>query len=407
MRVFCAVRHSQDPGQYYGRLWSANFYPALRELGHEIVESQVDLLPASRFMGVATDFTPEELEVRARITEQILEEVRTAHKKSPVGLFLSYFYNAHFDPAGFEELRRLGILSINFYCNSIYQFAEVATIAAKVDFSWHAERDAASSYTAVGALPVWVQMGADPQSYHPASEIAPVPKACFVGQRYADRDRWLAALVRAEMPLDIFGAGWGAAQAGTASNPPQVEETYMGRKQSVPGSRAAYLTAFLDTMRREGPWRGAGRVLRQLRYRKETQQLTPLLAAHARGSVPFKTMIEIFSSYQVCLNLSNVWADGQPGSPLIPHVRLRDFEAPMCRACYLTGHTEEIAQFYKVGVEIDTYRSESELLDKTRYYLTHPEVAEKMREAGYRRALRDHTWTRRFQELFAKTGLSS
>jgi hypothetical protein len=31
-----------------------------------------------------------------------------------------------------------------------------------------------------------------------------------------------------------------------------------------------------------------------------------------------------------------VWADGRSGSPLIPHVRLRDFEATMCRACYLT-----------------------------------------------------------------------
>jgi spore maturation protein CgeB len=104
----------------------------------------------------------------------------------------------------------------------------------------------------------------------------------------------------------------------------------------------------------------------------------------------------------VVLNFSNVWADGLPGSALIPHVRLRDFEGPMCRACYLTGHTDEIGEFYEVGREIDTYRTQEELVDKTRYYLTHPEAAEKLREAGYQRALRDHTWTRRFQELFQK-----
>src|SRR5262245_56776947 len=113
MRVFTAVRHSLDPTEYYGGLWSSNFYPALRELGCEIIESQTDLLPTSRFMAIANGFTPEELAIRARTTERILEEVREACRKGPLHLFLSYFYNAHFDPAGFDELRRLGIPSVN------------------------------------------------------------------------------------------------------------------------------------------------------------------------------------------------------------------------------------------------------------------------------------------------------
>jgi len=184
-------------------------------------------------------------------------------------------------------------------------------------------------------------------------------------------------------------------------------ETYLGRKQSVPGSLDAYLTAFHGTIRKEGVWQGVARVLRQWRYRNETRQLLPLFTACAKGPIPFTRIFEIMSGCQVCLNFSNVWADGRPGSALIPHVRLRDFEAPMCRVCYLTGHTEEIAQFYEIGAEIDTYRSEPELIDKVRFYLAHPETAEKMREAGYRRALRDHTWVRRFEELFARTGLQS
>src|SRR5262249_46530363 len=144
---------------YYGGLWSSNFYPGLRELGCEVIESQTDLLPTSRFMAVAGNFTPEELAMRAQTTERILEEVREARRQGPVDLFLSYFYNAHFDPAGFDELRRLGIPSVNFYCNSVYQFAHVAAIAARADFSWHPERDARPSYLSIGANPIWVQMG--------------------------------------------------------------------------------------------------------------------------------------------------------------------------------------------------------------------------------------------------------
>ena len=131
MRIFAAIRHSIDPARHYGGLWSANFYPALRELGHELIESQTDLSAGSRYMDVPGNFTREELEVRARTTECILEEVRAAVRTAPVDLFLSYFYNAHFDPAGFDELRRLGIPSVNFYCNGIHQFELVAAIAAK------------------------------------------------------------------------------------------------------------------------------------------------------------------------------------------------------------------------------------------------------------------------------------
>ena len=104
MRIFSAVRHSSDPRHFYGGLWSANFYPALRELGHEIVESQTDLLPTSQFMDIAGDFTPEEAQARAETTQRILDEVRAALRTGPVHLFLSYFYNAHFDPDAFMPL---------------------------------------------------------------------------------------------------------------------------------------------------------------------------------------------------------------------------------------------------------------------------------------------------------------
>jgi hypothetical protein len=41
MRIFTAVRHANDPRLFYGGLWSANFYPALRRLGHEIVDPKL------------------------------------------------------------------------------------------------------------------------------------------------------------------------------------------------------------------------------------------------------------------------------------------------------------------------------------------------------------------------------
>ncbi len=55
-----------------------------------------------------------------------------------------------------------------------------------------------------------------------------------------------------------------------------------------------------------------------------------------------------------------------------------------------------IAAFYEIGREIETYRSHDELADKVGFYLSHAAAAEKLRDAGYRRAIRDHTWVQRF-----------
>lgn len=410
MRVFTAIRHASDPGRYYGGLWSANFYPALRQLGCEVVESRTDLLPASRFMHIADDFTAGEKECRARLTEEILAELRAAHRERPVDLFLSYFYHAHFDPAGFAEVRRMGIPSVNFYCNSIYQFELVRDVAAAADFAWHAEKPARDCYRAAGARPVWVQMAADPKVYFPVSGVVRRPVAGFVGQRYADRDRWAAALVRAGVPLDLYGPSWGAPApvADPAPKPAEsVEMEYLGRPIFPPGSRAAYREAVAENWRREGPIGGSWRTWRQLVYRRESQRLLACCAPHARGAVPFEEQKRVLAGFEVVLNFSNVWADGRPGAALVPHVRLRDFEAPMCGACYLTGYTDEIGEFYDVGREIETYRTPEELVDKCRFLLRRPDAAERLRVAGFQRARRDHTWTRRFEQLFAAIGLRS
>lgn len=410
MNLFIAVKHSQDARYFYGGLWSGNFYPALRQLGCEIIESKVDLLPASRFMHVAEGFTHEEKATQAEITQKIVKEVREAHQKKPVDLFLSYFYNAHFDPAGFDEIHRLGIPTVNFYCNSIHQFAWVSEIAKKVKFSWHTEKAAASLYSGVGANPIWVQMAADPAIYHPVPDGRRETRACFVGQRYADRDRLAARLVEQNVPLDLFGPGWGAdvSKNGCSSKDQPKQNIYLGRKMVRPGSFGSYVREAGKNICSHGILGGAQRTLRQLQYRRENQKYTQILNSVKRHpGIDFKEISRTFSGYEVVLNFSHVWSDGRPGSKLIPHVRLRDFEAPMCRTCYLTGYSEELGEFYEFGKEVDCYHTPEELVDKTQFYLTHPDEAERLREAGYRRALRDHQWANRFQELFQKIGIAN
>ena len=55
---------------------------------------------------------------------------------------------------------------------------------------------------------------------------------------------------------------------------------------------------------------------------------------------------------------------------------------------------------------VDSYRRDlADCAHKIRTLLAHPVKARRIREAGRARALRDHTWERRFEDAFSTVGL--
>ena len=112
----------------------------------------------------------------------------------------------------------------------------------------------------------------------------------------------------------------------------------------------------------------------------------------------------MFSQSHISLGFATA-GDTHTTKHRLTHLRLREFEAPMSGAVYLTEHQEELSEYFAIGTEILTYIDRQDLLEKVRHYLAHPERAERIRRAGHARALRDHTWQQRFHELFNALGL--
>ena len=77
----------------------------------------------------------------------------------------------------------------------------------------------------------------------------------------------------------------------------------------------------------------------------------------------------------------------------------------MSGGLYLTQYNHELEDCYEIGKEIVCYRNKEELVEKIRYLLDHPEEAEEIRQAGYKRALKDHTWEKRFENIFRMAGV--
>ncbi|CAH1211811.1 hypothetical protein PAECIP111892_03641 [Paenibacillus auburnensis] len=77
----------------------------------------------------------------------------------------------------------------------------------------------------------------------------------------------------------------------------------------------------------------------------------------------------------------------------------RTFEIAASGTLQLSDARDDMGTFYKVGEEIDTFSSPQEMMDKIRYYLTHEEQRRDMALRAFERTLKDHTYTKRLNQL--------
>ncbi|MFC4767277.1 CgeB family protein [Effusibacillus consociatus] len=122
-------------------------------------------------------------------------------------------------------------------------------------------------------------------------------------------------------------------------------------------------------------------------------------AGWATGRVSIGEMVRIFNQTKINLNFSKASVAD------ILQIKARDFEVPGCGGLLMTGYNDELSEYYEFGKEVVTYRDQSELIEKIRYYLTHEEERDRIAEAGYNRAVRDHSYNRRFDQIFREMGL--
>lgn len=81
-------------------------------------------------------------------------------------------------------------------------------------------------------------------------------------------------------------------------------------------------------------------------------------------------------------------------------INLRLFEGTACGALLLTdSRANGLEQLFDLGREVIVYDNDQELLDQINYYLTHDAERQQIAEAGQQRCLRDHTFTRRAEQL--------
>jgi len=66
----------------------------------------------------------------------------------------------------------------------------------------------------------------------------------------------------------------------------------------------------------------------------------------------------------------------------------------------MTSMADNLGDYYKIGDEIEVYKNTDDLIEKIKHYLKNDEERKKIAEAGYLRIIKDHTYNRRFEDIF-------
>jgi hypothetical protein len=374
MRVFYAV---------HDHYWEdANLLAGLRDAGREVVRYD----PGHAFHeALRPEWTAAD---RQRVSERLVREVRAEHSRRPLDVFFGYFLKQLVYPEAIREISGLGIPTVNYWCNGAHQFHLVDEISPAFDYCVVTERAALPSYKAVGANPVYLQMAANPRIYRPY-ETAREFDVTFVGQRYADRPIYVLHLLKNGIAVRVWGPGWTA------------DRTF-GEKSVGLGLTWRYLLRHPRSSLYRLLYHGRRAVLRRWDIPPWDERR---LARVAGPSLPQEELVRMYSRARISLGFSTCGDARYHDRTKVRQVHLRDFEAPMSGALHFVEYQEELQDFYEIGREIVCYTTREELLDKVRYYLVHPDEAERVRAAGRRRALAEHTWAHRFQQLFSQIGL--
>lgn len=114
------------------------------------------------------------------------------------------------------------------------------------------------------------------------------------------------------------------------------------------------------------------------------------------GSIAASEVARIFGRSRIILGIGTIGY-----SEDIYTLKLRDFDATMAGALYVTHRNPDLLEYFDEDKEIVCYRDLEELTIKVKYYLENAELVTDISEAARRKASTYHTWDKRFTELFS------
>jgi hypothetical protein len=384
LRIFLCCQ--QDLGHAHAvpayRFWADYFRAALAEAGHVCLEA-----PECDWAAGLLARSPEEHRAWLETTwARAVDWSQREQARAPIDLFLSYLFPAQILPSAVATMRAAGIPCVNFFCDNVRLFRRVPEAFHGFDLHWVPESAALPMYAKAGlpvlhaAMACWV-----PPSLRDLPRAETLPPT-FVGTRDEVRELLFAEAFTHGLKAELRGCGWERAA------PAATVVSHGGKLQNQ-----------IAFARQHGPMALARKV------RDKLLPPTPLtfdFSPFVRPMPASSDYARVLRESAVCLGVNRFPSLRHSRHRPPTYSRLRDLEAPMCGACYLTEWAPGLDTMYDLGREIETYRDAAELVAKVQALVADAPRRASLRLSGQRRALADHTIPRTLERIANQLGLS-
>ncbi len=185
----------------------------------------------------------------------------------------------------------------------------------------------------------------------------------FVGKNYGNRGKYIDYLRNHRLPAESYGNGW---PAGRASQQKMLEIF----------SYSKINLNFSET--------------HNYGLRGLLRNAAKLVVKKQQGSLRFDGH-HLVSNARAFLSMRRRAIKG------------RTFEIPACGGFLLTQIVDDnLAEYYELEKEIAVFKNAVDMAEKCRYFLVHEEQRKQIAQAGYQRTIKEHTYQRRFVDIFSK-----
>jgi hypothetical protein len=308
-------------------------------------------------------------------------------KEQPADVFLSYLYPEQIDISAITQIKKMGITCVNFFCDNVRQFKAIPTQFKVFDLNWVPEYKAVKMYQKAGypfinlPMPMWIR----PELRTARSEHN--KQITFIGSKDVQRLRFFEEVVNKApaIDLDIYGNGW----TDDNSHQPSSQADYSATK------KIAHQYSFL---KQQGP----AAYTRKIAQRGADTALSKALSSKIKGLIDFDTYNKLTAESMVTLGVNRYPSFRFPLNKPDTYSRLRDIEAPMLGACYLTEYTEGLNHLYEIDKEIAVYNNADDLIEKVARLSADSTYRKTLRSGGQKRSLTHHSIPRLLNRIIER-----
>jgi spore maturation protein CgeB len=290
------------------------------------------------------------------------------------------------------HFRELGAKLVLYHVDMLSQWYRSIRSSRFMDLICHASADHVDFFRQRGIPTLRFGFGTLPPLPDELN-VAPIryDGVLYLGSPWPYRQLVLSRIVRAGLPLRIYGNNWHSSRPWP----------------STPGAAKKLLhdlRFYLLPRQREEGMPLLRRMTRRLIDRDQARvHLDEFPADIVRGRYQAHELAALVRGASINVGFTQMDVDPHREQPR--QLRLRDFEIPAAGGFYLAQSCPELSLYYSIGEEIAVWDRAEDLIDRIRYYLARPDERERIARAGRQRILRNHTWLHRFADMAKALGM--